>query len=226
MGVHFLEHFVIVALAIGVIDDRAHVDFHALVLFGVQEARLDIFVIEHQKAVLGRAVDREEVHAVMVLADLFGLFSAAVCGRKGGHVAGDRLAPGAKHLHIVTLGHGHRVLEAHRNRREAEQRCGRGRLRERALGRQRVAEQSGRDGGQTAHQEVPALQVRIHHLVEVAVVRGVALRFVTMLVPRRLFVVGIIALEIVHCLPPDFIAVFDWVSPRPLVIHRRPGTTL
>jgi hypothetical protein len=64
----------------------------------VHEARLDIFVVEDEQAVLRAAVDREEVHAVMVRADLHGLLLARVVERVGGHGAGDGCAPGDQRL--------------------------------------------------------------------------------------------------------------------------------
>ena len=118
-------HLVVVAHAVGVVDDATLVVRHAFVAFllGVQESRLDIFVVQDEQAILGGlAVDWEEVDPVMALADLMLLLGAGIgTGSVGGHVARDRLAGRAEDLEAVAFGNDHSVLEAHRHGREADE---------------------------------------------------------------------------------------------------------
>jgi hypothetical protein len=98
----------------------------------MQEARLDILVVHRDDAILGGAVDREEVDPVVVLADLLLLLGAGVgAGAVGGHVARDRLAGRAEDLEAVAFGDDDGVVVADRHGLEADQgRCG---LRQRRL---------------------------------------------------------------------------------------------
>jgi hypothetical protein len=97
VGVHLFQDFVVVAHAVGIEDDRVAVKRLTRPISRHGEARLDIFVVHHQKAIGRGAVDREEMHPVMVHADLHALFGAAVAARnEGGHVACQRRAPGAR----------------------------------------------------------------------------------------------------------------------------------
>jgi hypothetical protein len=147
---------------------RVAVDRLALVarLLGMEEARLDVFVVHRDDAVLGRAVDREEVHPVMVLADLHAP-ARRRCWRRGGRRAcrprsarPRRRAPGP-----VALGHDDGVVHADRDgvkpRSPPEEDCASARLAESG------AEEAGRDRGEAAHQEAAALHAGVHHLVEV-----------------------------------------------------------
>ena len=198
-------HLVVVALAVGVVDDEHVVDRGALVagLFGVEEARLYVFVVDADDAVGGRAVDGEIVDPVMMLADLvFHLGAGVGAGAIGGHVARDGRARGTQHLIAVALGQNDRVVEADGHGLETDEARGRGRLRERRAPRQRPANQARRDRGEAADQKAPTRHARLHDLVEIAVVRRVALRLVAVLIPHRLPMVGIVALEILHVTSP------------------------
>ncbi len=198
---NFHAHLVIVAHPIGVVDDVARADRLALVarLLGMQEARLDVFVIEADDAVLGGAVDREEVDAVVVLADLVLLLGTGVgTGAERRHVARDGLAHRTQDLKAVALGHDDGVLEADRHGLEAEECALRGRLRQRRLAGEGGAEQAGGDGGEAADEETPALHAAVDHLVEIGIVRSIAGRLVAVLVAHSLGVVRVVALEVVH----------------------------
>jgi len=167
-------------------------------LLGVQEARLDVFVVHADQAVFrGLAVDREVVDPVMVPADLVLLLRAGVGTRaEGGHVARDRRAGRGEDLEAVALRDHHGVVEADGNRLEADQAGGR--AGQRRLAAHAAADQPGGDRGQAARHEAAAGDARLHDLVEIAVGGGVALRLVAVLVAHRLRVVGIVVLEVLH----------------------------
>lgn len=105
MGVDFLAHF---------IGDGALAIDHGRAI-GVQQRRVDVFMVEHQQAMVADVsaaeaelrVDREEVHAVVVHADLFGLVLGAVAGvvEESRITAADRGAPGYEGRRLVAGGH-------------------------------------------------------------------------------------------------------------------------
>ncbi|CRQ89851.1 hypothetical protein PAERUG_E15_London_28_01_14_07397 [Pseudomonas aeruginosa] len=105
MGVDFLAHF---------IGDGALAIDHGRAI-GVQQRRVDVFMVEHQQAMVADVsaaeaelrVDREEVHAVVVHADLFGLVLGAVAGvvEEARITAADRGAPGYEGRRLVAGGH-------------------------------------------------------------------------------------------------------------------------
>ncbi len=168
-------HLVVVTPAVGVEGHAVVVERLALVgrLFGMQETRLDVLVVHRDEAVLGRAVDREEVDAVVMLADLVLLLGAGVgAGPIGRQLPGNRHAHRAQHLDAVPFRHDHRVLKADGDRREADQ-AGQA-LRQGRLARERSADEARGEGAQPPHQEPATGDTRLHHLIEVAVGRGVA----------------------------------------------------
>lgn len=105
MGVDFLAHF---------IGDGALAIDHGRAI-GVQQRRVDVFMVEHQQAMVADVsaaeaelrVDREEVHAVVVHADLFGLVLGAVAGvvEEARITAADRGTPGYEGRRLVAGGH-------------------------------------------------------------------------------------------------------------------------
>ncbi|NJM84297.1 MAG: hypothetical protein HC844_19265, partial [Tabrizicola sp.] len=125
MGVQLFQHLVIFPRAIRI--EHHHVAVKRLTgpFRRMKDTGFDIFVVGDEKPVGGGAVDGEVVHAVVMHANLHALFRAGVAaGREGGHVAGDRRAPGGKDLHLVAFRHDDRVLLAQRHGSEAEKpRC-------------------------------------------------------------------------------------------------------
>ena len=99
VGVDFLAHFFGAAAFAG----------HQGRAIGVQQGCIDVFVVEYQQAVIAflaaaLCVNREEMHAVMVHAQLLGLILGAVAAivQVSRVVAGDRRTPGDKGRGAVT----------------------------------------------------------------------------------------------------------------------------
>ena len=152
---------------------------------GVQQRRVDVLVVEHQQAVVGAApatvtaVDGEEVHAVMVHADLFGLVLGAVAGvlEEGREASADRRAPGHEDAGAVAGRHRDAVGAAHRHGVEGQaialaQRHG-GALFGRLDRLWQHAEEAQRAEGGTAGEDLPAALVdQLAHVRVGAVVAG------------------------------------------------------
>jgi hypothetical protein len=199
--VHFLQNLVGVAGAIG--GKHHHVTVQSLPgpLHRMQKAGLDVFVIHHQKAVGRRAVDAEEVHSVVVAADLHALFGPGVAaGNVGRHVAGEGRAPGREELDRVAFGNDDGVFLGQRHGLEAKQtsRC-RGLRQRRARGQAR-SKQAGRQRGQPAHQKAAARGAGVDHVIHRGVGRMVRGNFIAMFVKRGGAVIGIVAFVIRHAL--------------------------
>jgi len=93
---------------------------------GVEHDRVDVLVVEHEQPARGPGrtlARREEVHAVVVHADLLGLLGSGVRGvlAPGRAGAEDRCAPRDEHLCHIALGHHEGVVLGHRHTGEAEQ---------------------------------------------------------------------------------------------------------
>ncbi len=201
MRVQFGQHFVIVAHAVGVEDDGVAVQRLAGPFHRVDEPRLDVFVVHHQKAIGRRPVDGEEMHPVMVAADLHGLRRTG--HRAGGivrRVGGQGRAPGGQNLHLVARGHDHGVVLGQRHRRKTEQAGRGGRLRQRAARRQAGTEQARGDGGQTAHHEAATRGAGFDHVIHRGVGGVVRRNLVAVFVERGAAIIGKIALKVRHAL--------------------------
>ena len=173
-----------VQVPLGVARHHAH---------GVEVLRRGVFVVgDHQafdaaaRGAVG-AVDGEEVHAVMVVADLARLIGAAVAGvgLEGGRAGEQRIAPAVEHGVLVALGHHDGVGRAHGHGLEVQvDRLGllrRGLARRRGLGGRIIiviaatggqarAHEADRAGAQTGLQEAAARQHAAHHVVEMGAV--------------------------------------------------------
>ncbi|MNQ75278.1 hypothetical protein D3C85_900650 [compost metagenome] len=181
VGVDFLAHF-LCADALAVHQRRA---------IGVQQRGVDVLVVEHQQAVVrtlaraAAAIDGEEVHAVMVHADLFGLVLGAVAGviEEGRVAPGDRGAPGNEGGGLVARRHGDGVGAAGGNGIEGQARAGlEGEALGLGFGRQGFARDGGAEEGEGAHggaadQQLAAIQPA-DQVDDVRVVGGVAGEFV------------------------------------------------
>ena len=153
---------------------------------GMHEARLDVFVVQHEEAVGAAALvrlaalDREEVHAVMVRADRRTLLGAGHLAEVlAGRLAVQRRALRQDDLHRVAFRDHDGVGVAHRDRLEADHRTAGGRcaLRHGRL-RRAGADEAGDGSGDAAHEHAAAAEPRLGDLAEGRVGGGVRGDFV------------------------------------------------
>ena len=142
---------------------------HDLALLDRDDARehqvlVGVFVVDHEQAVLGRAVDRDVAHEVVVVAELARLRLRGLVQRvELGRVGEDRVAPAQEHVGVVAFGHVVIGVDAGRHLGEAELRA-RGRVLgpgppglEQGHGANRRGD---RRGGHRAFQDGPAREAR------------------------------------------------------------------
>ena len=147
-----------------------------------------VLVVHHQQAFLARlAVNREEVHAVVVVADLARLFGAGVGAVRLPHrrVGEQGIAPGREGLRAVAFGNDDGVAAGGGDRREADLRRGARTVVAiagahvlvrlgRGLGGERRREEGGGAEAEAALQEAAARHHAVHDALEVLVVGKVA----------------------------------------------------
>jgi hypothetical protein len=173
----------------------------------MKRALVDVLVVHHQQP-LGTAVtagfliNREEVHAIMVHADLLLLVGTGIGAIGTIHriLASDRRAPGQEGLGCITLRHDHTILGGDRHSTEAK--LGYCLLIAAAIagvivivitatGRQTEAHNAGERGPHTALEQRAALHARGQHFIE---------RSITRMINDRLIVrVKIIRIKMVLC---------------------------
>ncbi|MNZ68294.1 hypothetical protein D3C78_865580 [compost metagenome] len=179
MGVDFLANlFGADALAV-----------HHCRAIGVQQRGIDVFVVEHQQAVvrtLARTagVDGEEMHAVMVHADLLRLVLGTVAGVVGvGRVAPrDGRAPGNEGGGLVARRYRDGIGAAGGDGLEGQARAGLEEALDLRVGRQGLSRNGCAEEGQGAHggaadQQLAAVE-STDQVVDVRVVGGIAGQFV------------------------------------------------
>ena len=120
MGVHFLAHFISRTQTANQ-RRRGTTGERNTLSRGVHQTRLNVLVVEYQQAIFRAVVDRVEVHAIVVRANLLGLVITGVVNRERREAAQNRRTPGNDHLVAVTLGHHDFIGGADGDSRKAQQ---------------------------------------------------------------------------------------------------------
>src|SRR5690606_31117163 len=196
MGIHLLERL-IAGTHIALRDDGTAAQCHTDMV-GMHEAWLHVLVVHHQQPLVGAAferllaLDREEVHAVMVRAHLHALLFTGIGDIEGRHGTSDGRTPGQYDLIAVTRWHDNLIRLARRNGGKANQRTDLAtiasiatahiiivavRAAQAALQAQAHEPPSGGNG--TALEQGTASQTRLQHAGERPVIRVTDLRLVT-----------------------------------------------
>ena len=150
----------------------------------MQKARLDIFMVHHQKAVGGTALPRaiafngEEVHAVMMHAGLMGLILAGIVRCERRKITADRIAPAIDDPRLITVRHDDSVGRGYRHGVEPQRRTGRCvlRLGPACAGRHRPGHKPADRQAQPAAQEAAPVKARLDHIGKRPVARIVGFR--------------------------------------------------
>jgi len=149
------------------------------------QVRVGVFVVDHQQAMVGGAIARNEADVIVVVAELLGLGLRSLVGRvKLGRIGEERITPPQQHVGVIAFSHVMVGVDTGFHFREGEGRATGG---SRLFGGHQGKRADGRGdcgNGQRALQKVAARETAADDFAHCGVGAGI------MAVPIRLFQLG------------------------------------